>query len=85
MLNVFTMFGDEVAREEGEGFAELGEKLTTDEVADGLLFFVVGVDVNFKLVGLMYMLVFDINIYELGRAGVRRIRPPECRGRLRGQ
>lgn len=61
MLNVFAMFGDEVAREKGEGFAELGEKLTTDEVANSLFFFVVRVDVDFKLVGLMYMLVFDLD------------------------
>lgn len=61
MLNVFTMFNDEVTREEGEGFAELGEKLTTDKVADGLFFFVVGVDVNFKLVGLIDMLVFNLD------------------------
>lgn len=53
VLNVFTMFNDEVTREEGEGFAELGEKLTTDEIADGLFFFVVGVDFNFKLVVLI--------------------------------
>lgn len=63
MLNIFAVFGDEVAREETEGFAELGEKLTADKVANGLFFFVVRVDVDFELVGLVYMLVCNLDIH----------------------
>lgn len=49
MLNIFAVLGNEVAREEGEGFAEFGEELAADEVADCLFFFVVRVDVDFEL------------------------------------
>lgn len=45
------MFGDEVAREKGEGFAELREELAADEVTDSLFFFIVRVDVDFELEG----------------------------------
>lgn len=81
MLNVFAVFGNEIPGEEVEGFAELWDERVADEVSDGLLFFVVGVDVDFKLdCWLASCLAFSL----VERVDIRHIRLLLCRGRLQG-
>jgi hypothetical protein len=49
MLDIFTMLLNQGLGQSKELGAELGDKLGSDQILDGLLFFRIGVDVNVEL------------------------------------